>query len=166
VSCFLHTDRDTTAKCGACRQSICQECDVLLGGRHFCKKCLAEAPTVTTPPAAPATPVPEGPKSVWRGGRLMKSRSDRVIFGVFGGLGNYFGIDPALLRIGFVALMFSGYLAIPLARYSDDGTAWGVSWNTVAVLFYIVAAMSMPSERKPRIADRPEEAAVQNEVRS
>jgi phage shock protein PspC (stress-responsive transcriptional regulator) len=38
----------------------------------------------------------------------MRSSSDRIIGGVCGGLGRYFGIDPMLVRIGFVALALLG----------------------------------------------------------
>ena len=42
-------------------------------------------------------------------GRLLRRRSnDRVIGGVAGGLGDYFNIDPLLVRIGFVGLMIFG----------------------------------------------------------
>lgn len=34
--------------------------------------------------------------------RLFRSRSEKKIGGVCGGLGNYFGIDPSLIRIAFV----------------------------------------------------------------
>ena len=41
--------------------------------------------------------------------RLTRSRSDRILGGVCGGLGEYFDIDPALIRLGFVAaLLFGG----------------------------------------------------------
>jgi phage shock protein C len=41
--------------------------------------------------------------------RLIKSKTDRKIFGVCGGLGEYFGIDPTLIRLAFVALtLFEG----------------------------------------------------------
>jgi phage shock protein C len=47
------------------------------------------------------------------GGQLTRSVSDRKIAGVCGGLGQYFGVDPTLVRIGFVlaALMGFGLLA-------------------------------------------------------
>jgi phage shock protein PspC (stress-responsive transcriptional regulator) len=48
----------------------------------------------------------EGPSSGSR--RLVRSRDDRVIAGVAGGLGAYFGIDPILFRIGFVLLVIAG----------------------------------------------------------
>jgi phage shock protein PspC (stress-responsive transcriptional regulator) len=38
--------------------------------------------------------------------RLTRSRSDRLIGGVCGGLGRYFNVDPLLFRIGAVALVF------------------------------------------------------------
>jgi phage shock protein C len=41
-------------------------------------------------------------------GRLYRSRQDRVVAGVCGGLGHYFNVDPVLVRIGFVALTFAG----------------------------------------------------------
>jgi phage shock protein C len=46
--------------------------------------------------------------------RLYRSRQDRMIGGVCGGLGDYFGIDPTLVRLLFVfgTLMgFQGLLA-------------------------------------------------------
>lgn len=40
--------------------------------------------------------------------RLVRSRDDRVIAGVCGGLGDYFGADPILFRIAFVVLVVAG----------------------------------------------------------
>ena len=34
--------------------------------------------------------------------RLYRSNDDRMIAGVCGGLGDYFGIDPTLVRLAFV----------------------------------------------------------------
>ena len=53
-------------------------------------------------------PAPEGPR------RLYRSRDDRVIAGVAGGLGRYFNVDPIFFRIGFVALLFFGGLSAVL----------------------------------------------------
>ncbi len=38
--------------------------------------------------------------------RLYRSRNERVIGGVAGGLAEYFGLDPALIRIAFALLFF------------------------------------------------------------
>ncbi len=55
--------------------------------------------------------------------RLYRSRSERRIAGVCGGLGSYFGLDPVILRIVWVVLALSGvgllayficWLVIPL----------------------------------------------------
>lgn len=43
--------------------------------------------------------------------RLIKSRKDRMIFGVCGGLSNSTGFDSSLIRLGFVAgAIFTGSL--------------------------------------------------------
>ena len=52
---------------------------------------------------------------------LTRSRKDRVLFGVCGGLGRSLGVDPVLIRIGFVLLGFAtafvgmGFLYVILA---------------------------------------------------
>ena len=40
--------------------------------------------------------------------QLCKSNTNRKIAGVCGGIGEYFGIDPTLVRLGFVALSLFG----------------------------------------------------------
>ena len=65
---------------------------------------------------------------------LRRSRDERVIGGVCGGLGRYLGIDPVLLRIAFVILAIAGgggillyivsWILIPEQREGEDlGTA-------------------------------------------
>jgi phage shock protein PspC (stress-responsive transcriptional regulator) len=41
--------------------------------------------------------------------RLYRSRTDRMLFGVCGGLGKYLGIDPTIIRVIFVLLAFTGF---------------------------------------------------------
>ncbi|MEK6954199.1 MAG: PspC domain-containing protein [Candidatus Micrarchaeota archaeon] len=38
--------------------------------------------------------------------RLYRSRKDRILGGVCGGMGKYFGVDPVLVRLLFVLLAF------------------------------------------------------------
>lgn len=45
---------------------------------------------------------------------LYRSRTNRVLFGVCGGLGEYFGIDPIIFRIIFIALSFGGGFGVLL----------------------------------------------------
>ena len=40
--------------------------------------------------------------------QLYRSRTNRVIFGVCGGLGEYFNFDPVIMRVVFVLLCFGG----------------------------------------------------------
>ena len=67
-------------------------------------------PAGSPPPPAPppALPPAAGPR------RFLRSREDRLIGGVAGGLGRTFGIDPVLFRIVFVALLFVGGVGVPL----------------------------------------------------
>ena len=40
--------------------------------------------------------------------KLYRSRTDQMIAGVCGGLGEYLGIDPTLIRLAFVLLLLFG----------------------------------------------------------
>jgi phage shock protein PspC (stress-responsive transcriptional regulator)/predicted membrane protein len=44
--------------------------------------------------------------------RLTRTSSDKLIGGVAGGLGRYFGVDPILFRIAFVVLTFAGGVGV------------------------------------------------------
>jgi phage shock protein PspC (stress-responsive transcriptional regulator) len=78
-----------------------------------------ERPTTEQP--APERPTAEQPSPR----RLYRSRSDRVLGGVCGGIANYFRIDPVIVRVAAVALIFLG------------GTG---------VFAYIAALLLMPNE--------------------
>ncbi len=43
-----------------------------------------------------------------RGMSLHRSRSNRVIAGVCGGLGEFFGLDPFWFRLGFLIALLPG----------------------------------------------------------
>src|SRR4051794_6155961 len=69
----------------------------------------------TTPPEAPAGPPPaaEGPRvtrdELKQLGRIRRTVGpDRKIAGVAGGLARHLDIDPIILRVGFVVLVFFG----------------------------------------------------------
>jgi phage shock protein PspC (stress-responsive transcriptional regulator) len=44
--------------------------------------------------------------------RLYRSRTKRLLGGVCGGLGEYFAIDPTLIRVGFAALAFASGVSL------------------------------------------------------
>jgi len=91
----------------------------------------AEKPTIEEPTAEEQTTEeptqPLGPEPR----RLLRSRSNRVIGGVCGGLGRYFNVDPIMFRIGAIALALVGgaglllYLAalLLIPRESADAPA-------------------------------------------
>jgi phage shock protein C len=59
--------------------------------------------------------------------KLHRSKTNRVIFGVCGGLGEYFEIDPLVVRILFILLTFTGgsgiviYLILAIMIPDSDG---------------------------------------------
>ena len=50
--------------------------------------------------------------------QLHRSRHNRVIAGVFGGLGEYWGVDPVLLRLGFVLLTIFTHIVPGIITYA------------------------------------------------
>jgi phage shock protein PspC (stress-responsive transcriptional regulator) len=106
-----------------------------------------EEPTTEPPAGGPEEPThqlppTEGPQAPAAGAtagggpgagpgerRIRRSRQDRVIGGVCGGLGRYFKTDPIFFRIGFIALAFLGgaglllYLAALLLMPAEDSGA-------------------------------------------
>ena len=67
-----------------------------------------ETPTIEQPGGdeEPTQPQPQGE----RPRRLLRSSDDRVLGGVAGGLGRYFGVDAIIFRIGFALSLFFGGL--------------------------------------------------------
>ena len=57
--------------------------------------------------------------------RLYRSRTNRIIWGVCGGLADYFHIDPVIVRIIFVLLIFA---------------------NLIGLIVYIILAIVVPLE--------------------
>jgi phage shock protein C len=61
--------------------------------------------------------------------RILRSRNERMIAGVAGGLATYFNIDPLIVRLGFVLLsMVNGiglmlYLVLWLLLPNEDSVA-------------------------------------------
>jgi phage shock protein PspC (stress-responsive transcriptional regulator) len=46
--------------------------------------------------------------------QLRRSRQDRVVAGVCAGLGRRLGIDPIIVRVGFIAAAVSGGIGVAL----------------------------------------------------
>jgi phage shock protein PspC (stress-responsive transcriptional regulator) len=89
--------------------------------------------------------------------RLLRSRTDRVIGGVCGGLARHLGIDPIIVRIGAVALLFAGgaslvaYLAMllfvpeePADGVADDAPPRSRPSGTTIALVAVGAVLAIP----------------------
>jgi phage shock protein PspC (stress-responsive transcriptional regulator)/predicted membrane protein len=87
---------------------------------------------------APESPLPPPPPPPAGRGRLTRSRDDRMIAGVAGGLGRYAGIDPVIVRILLVVLVLFGgaglllYLAAVLLVPSEDEVPGGAPAGAAA----------------------------------
>ncbi len=44
--------------------------------------------------------------------RLYRSRNDRMIAGVCGGLGQFLGMDPTIIRLIFVVAVLAGFAGV------------------------------------------------------
>src|SRR3989344_1263467 len=60
--------------------------------------------------------------------KLYRSRKDRIIFGVCGGLGEYFDVDPVIVRLAFVLLAFA---------------------SGIGIVAYLIFALVTPARPKP-----------------
>jgi phage shock protein C len=77
-------------------------------------------------PGPPGSPEPPGPEPAATPRRVVRrSRSERVLAGVCGGVGRYLGVDPVLLRIAFIILALA---------------------NGLGVIAYVVAWVAIPEE--------------------
>ncbi len=66
--------------------------------------------------------------------KLTRSRTNRMISGVMGGLGEFFGVDATLLRLGYLILtVFTGF-------------APGIIGYILAVIIVPEAPLVTPSE--------------------
>jgi phage shock protein PspC (stress-responsive transcriptional regulator) len=111
----------------------------------------ADAPTTQSPPADPTGAAAPAPAPAPAPRRLLRSRDERVLGGVCGGLARYFNVDPLLVRIITVALIFVGgfavvaYVAALLLVPEDDGAGQPVEGkpgrvSTIVGAFVIVLA--------------------------
>jgi len=76
--------------------------------------------------------------------KLYRSKKNRMIAGVCGGLGEYFNIDPTIMRLAAVALIFAsgagliayiiGWIIIPERKEEETGAEVPVSSESTAKL--------------------------------
>ncbi|MGB9695211.1 MAG: PspC domain-containing protein [Caldisericaceae bacterium] len=109
MKCYNHPDRDAVGVCARCGKAVCAEDSVVIGDKLYCKECAAKISSED-----------------FSSKRLYRSRKDRVLCGVCGGLAEYLNLDPSIVRILWAVLtLFS------------IGTG---------IVIYIVMCLVVPSE--------------------
>jgi phage shock protein PspC (stress-responsive transcriptional regulator)/two-component sensor histidine kinase len=81
-------------------------------------------PQASVDPSSSPPPPPPPPPPTRRRPRLLRTRDDRVVAGVAGGLARHIGVDPTIVRIGFVVLSFAGGVGV---------LAYGALWAATDV---------------------------------
>jgi len=84
MKCYSDPTRDAVGICVKCGRGVCPEEVVMIDGKLYCKEC--------------SDKLKEESK------RLYRSRKDRVLFGVCGGIAEYFNIDPTIVRLVWVIM--------------------------------------------------------------
>ena len=116
-----------------------------------------DPPAGGRPPGTPPSDPPGAGSSDPTGGaapetrRLYRSRRQRVLGGVCGGLAEYFGIDPLIVRIIAIALVFAGgagflayfaaWLLVPDAETESGEPTTAGRWATIAGTVLLVLAV-------------------------
>src|SRR3954453_7610740 len=109
------------------------------------------------PQMVPQDPLPR-PEDEAGPRKLTRSTTDKYVWGISGGLGRYFGIDPVIFRVAFgAATLVSGigllaYVALRLLLPTDTGEpAWmeGRSRVTTIVITGIVAVIALSTVSGP-----------------
>ena len=77
--------------------------------------------------------------------RIRRSRNERMIAGVAGGLATYFNIDPLLVRLGFALLAF---------------------FNGFGILLYLILWLLLPNEDSAAIDSRAQVRESVDEMRT
>ncbi len=97
-------EKEAVGVCVRCGKAIGPDEAVTINGKLYCKECAGKM----------------GEQK-----KLYQSRKDRMLFGVCGGLAEYIGIDPTIIRVLWVIISF----------------AYGFG-----ILMYIILALIVPKE--------------------
>ena len=84
--------------------------------------------------------------------RLRKSKDNRVLVGVAGGIAEYFGLEPVLVRLGFVVLSFVNLiglvayvvLAIAMPQPGDGKEGGDLRWVVTLIVLVALFFIAIP----------------------
>jgi phage shock protein C len=100
--------KEAVGACLMCGKGITAEESVIISGKLYCKECAEKVKAEETPK------------------KLYRSTKSRMLAGVCGGIAEYLNIDPTIIRIIFIALLF-----IPPFRFWFPLVAYVILWIIV-----------------------------------
>ncbi len=88
--------------------------------------------------------------------KLRRSRKDRIVFGVLGGIAEYFEVDPTIVRILFILCCFTG---LPVFLYfllafiiPEEGNGYDRN-NRRRNTYYYTSGPSRPRKTARRVEE-------------
>jgi phage shock protein PspC (stress-responsive transcriptional regulator) len=103
MECYVHPGEPAVGACVACGHLVCDVCRVEMEGRIYCKACLAQ----------PARRSHGGD-----GGPFRRSRREKVVAGVCGGIAQMWKLDVSLVRILYVLAWFmTGFFPMTIVYF-------------------------------------------------
>ncbi len=79
--------------------------------------------------------------------KFYRSREDRKIAGVCGGLGEYFNVDPSLIRIGSLVLLISGGIFVLFG----SGMGFFLNFTLSLLYFSFTLAFEENPHQRPKV---------------
>lgn len=91
MKCYNHPDKDAVGVCVNCGKAVCAEDSVVIDGKLYCKDCSPSQSQKTSEEK-----------------KLLRSRKNRILCGVCGGIGEYLKIDPTIIRVIWLFFVLAG----------------------------------------------------------
>lgn len=87
MKCYNHEDKDAVGICVSCKKGICKDCAIEYNEKLYCKDCIEKVKRIT-------------------GKKFVRNKKKQILGGVCAGIADYFGIEPLVVRIIWLLLLF------------------------------------------------------------
>lgn len=105
MECYIHPDQAAVGACVACGNFVCDVCRVTIRSKNYCKACVERGDAVTPPTSASSRSQYRDAPQPARGA-LVRTRNDKMLGGVCGGLARNLDLDSNVARLLFALISF------------------------------------------------------------